>query len=159
MADAFGERRDALVRRRTLPAQRKRDLALALDQVEGGEVGADRLGKRSRVNLLFADEGRLQHLEIAPRQELARLGNIAGIAGELHAVLRGTERSSADTFAGRQERPRQRAGIDADADRASEPAAHVAEVAGLAAVDIFADAAGEHDAVDPAEIEDRIGEA
>ncbi len=39
-----------------------------------------------------------------------------------------------------------------------EPPAHVAEIAGLAAVDVFADAAGEHHAVDPAEIEDRIGE-
>ena len=39
-----------------------------------------------------------------------------------------------------------------------KPAAHVAEIAVLAAVDVFADAAGEHDAVDAAELGDRLGE-
>src|SRR5205814_885694 len=68
-------------------------------------------------------------------------------------------RSGADAFAGRQERPRQRAGVDAGTDGTPEPEAYVAKVAGLAAVDIFSDTAGEHDAVDAAEIEDRIGEA
>ena len=40
----------------------------------------------------------------------------------------------------------------------AEPAPHVAEVARLAAVDVFADAAGEHHAVDASQACDRIGE-
>ena len=40
----------------------------------------------------------------------------------------------------------------------AEPAAHVAEVALLAAIDVFGDAAREHDAVDAAEVGDRIGQ-
>ena len=54
---------------------------------------------------------------------------VAGVAGELHAVFGGAERGGADAFAGRQQRPGQRAGVDALADRLAEPAAHVAEVA------------------------------
>ena len=41
---------------------------------------------------------------------------------------------------------------------AAEPPAHVAEIARFASVDVFGDAAREHDAVDAAEIGDRIGE-
>ena len=40
----------------------------------------------------------------------------------------------------------------------AEAAPHVAEVALLAAVDVFADAAGEHDAVDASQLGDRLGE-
>ena len=46
----------------------------------------------------------------------------------------------------------------APADRRPEAPAHVAEVAALAAVDVLADAAREHHAVDAAEIRDRIGQ-
>src|SRR6266705_2700029 len=38
MPDAFRKGRNTLVRRRTLPAQRQRHIALAFDQVEGGEM-------------------------------------------------------------------------------------------------------------------------
>ena len=95
--------------------------------------------------------GRLQHLQIAARQQRAGIGDGAGVAGKLHAVFRGAERGGADAFAGRQQRPGQGAGVEALAHRVAEPAAHVAEVAVLAAVDVFADAAGKHDAVDAAE--------
>ena len=40
----------------------------------------------------------------------------------------------------------------------AEPPAHVAEITVLAPINIFADAAGEHHAVDGAEIDNRIGE-
>src|SRR5690242_17744683 len=45
VADALGEREDALVGGRPLPAQRKRHFALALDQIERGEMRADRFGE------------------------------------------------------------------------------------------------------------------
>ena len=41
----------------------------------------------------------------AARQQDARRGDVAGIAGELHAVFGGAERGGADAFAGRQHRP------------------------------------------------------
>src|SRR3954469_14789540 len=41
VADAVGERGNALVGRRAEPAQRQRYLALAFDQIEGGEMRAD----------------------------------------------------------------------------------------------------------------------
>ena len=43
-------------------------------------------------------------------------------------------------------------------DGAAEPWPHVAEIARLALIDVFGDAAGKHHAVDAAEIADRIGE-
>ena len=48
--------------------------------------------------------------------------------------------------------------VDALADGAAEPRAHVAEIPVFALIDVFGDAAGEHDAVDAAEIADRIGQ-
>src|SRR5262249_42285380 len=82
------------------------------------------------------------NLQIASRQKLAGLADVAGIAAELHAVFGGSERGGADALAGREQRPWQRTGIDARADRTAETASHVAEVAVLAAIDVFADAAG-----------------
>src|SRR5262249_62210994 len=84
--------------------------------------------------------------------------DVAGIAAELHAVCGGPERGCADALAGREQRPWQHAGIDARADRATEPASHVAEVAILATIDVFADATGKHHPVDVAELGDRIGQ-
>src|SRR5438876_1312176 len=43
MPDSFREGRNALIRRRSLPAQRQRHIALAFNQVEGGEMRLDRL--------------------------------------------------------------------------------------------------------------------
>src|SRR4029077_20422461 len=111
-----------------LPAQRQRHLALAFDQVEGGEMRADCLSEPLRVDHLLALISRLQHLQIAPRQELAGFGDVAGIAAELHAVFGGAERGGADALAGWQQRPRQRAGIEAAPYGAAEAAPHVAEV-------------------------------
>ena len=101
MADALGESQNALVGRRTPPAQRERHLALALDEIEGDEMRADRLGELIRIDTLLADIGRLQNLQIASRQKLAGLADIAGIAAELHAVFGGSERGGADALAGR----------------------------------------------------------
>ena len=111
-------------------------------------MAADRVGERLRVDDLLALKRRLDDLQIAPRQQPARIGDVAGVAAELHAVGRSAQRGGADAFAGRQQRPGQRAGIDAPAYGVAEPASHVAEIARLAPIDEFADAAGEHHAVD-----------
>src|SRR6516165_2582834 len=68
MADALGESQNALVGWRAPPAQRERHLALALDEIEGGEMRADRLGELIRIDTLLADIGRLENLQIASRQ-------------------------------------------------------------------------------------------
>src|SRR5206468_502304 len=72
--------------------------------------------------------------------------------------FRGAERRGADAFAGRQHRPGQGPCVEAPSHRVAEPASHVAKVAGLTAVDVFADAAGEHHAVDAAQVGDRLGQ-
>src|SRR5262249_18569572 len=102
--------------------------------------------------------GRLQNLQVAPWQELTRLGDIAGVAAELHAVLGGPERGGTNAFAGRQQRPRQCVIVDTAADRAPEPPTHIAEIALLAALDLFAPATGKNDPVEMAEIDERIGQ-
>src|SRR5262249_56628307 len=93
--------------------------------------------------------------EIASRQKLAGFGDVAGVAAELHAVFRGPEGGSADAFAGREQRPWQRPGIDPRPNGAAEPAPHVAEIALLATIDVLADPAGKHQPVDAAEGTDR----
>ena len=89
---------------------------------------------------------------------VARRRDVAGIAGKLHAVFGGAERRGADAFAGRQYRPREAPAVDARADGAAEPRSHIAEVAGLALIDVFGDAARKHHAVDAAELVDRVGQ-
>src|SRR5882672_5055274 len=152
------ERGDALVRRRALPAQRERGLGLALDQVESREVGADGASERVGVDALAAGVVRLQHLQVAPRQKRARVGDVDGVAGELHAVLGRAERGGADALARRQQRPGQGTRVELVAQRQPEQPAHIAEVAGLAAVDILTHTAREHHAVDAAQIGKRLGE-
>src|SRR5207245_5441258 len=111
---------NALVGWRTPPAQCERHVALAFDEIEGGEMRSDRLGDLIRIDALLADIGRLQNLQIASRQKLAGLGDVAGITAELHAVFGGPERGCTDALAGREQRPWQRAGIDARTDCAAE---------------------------------------
>ena len=76
----------------------------------------------------------------------------------MHAVFGGPKGGGADAFAGRQQRPWQRAGIDPPPNGAAEPAPHVAEVALLAAIDILADPTGKHQPIDAAEVTDRVGQ-
>src|SRR5215470_8897210 len=158
MPDAFREGRNALIGWRPLPAQCQGDLALAFDQIEGGEVRFDRFGECRGIDDVLALVGGLQHLQIPSWQQLAWLGDVAGIAGELNAVFGSAERGGSDALAGGEQRPGQCTLVDLTPDRLTQPATHVAEIAGLTAIDIFADAAREHDAVDPAELENRIGE-
>ena len=158
-ADALPECEYALVRRRAGPAQRQRDLGIGFRHLERLAVGDDRLGERLGVDL-FADFIRRRHdLKVAARQQLAGGRDIAGVAAQLDAVFGRAERGGANAFARRQERPGQKlAGVHLAADGLAEALAHVAEVLFFAIVDIFGDAAGEHDAAEIAEVEDRIGQ-
>src|SRR5262249_49487665 len=85
--DAVGKSKDAFMGRRALPAERERELTLAIRYVERGEMAADRRGKLFRVDDLLAHIWRLQHLQIAPRQQRGRARDVARVAAELHAVL------------------------------------------------------------------------
>src|ERR1700730_120960 len=158
MADAFGESGHPIITRRASPTQRQGHLALAFDEIKSGEMRTDGLGQYRRIDHLAALISGLQDLQIAPWQQFARLGDVAGIAAELDAVLGCTERGRPNAFAGRQHRPRQRAALNAAMESAAEAAPHIPEVAILAPVDVFADAAGEHEAVDMAKLADRIGQ-
>ena len=100
--DPLREGKDALVGRRAEPAQRQRHLGLAFGQIEGGEMAADGGRKLFGIDDLVANIGRLHHLEIAPRQQRAGIGDGAGVSGKLNAVFRGAERGGADALAGRQ---------------------------------------------------------
>ena len=142
-----------------MPVQRSASaISRSVSTVERRHVAADRGGELFRIDRLLADKRRQQHLQVAARQQHAGRRDVAGIAGELHAVFGSAERGGADAFARRQHRPWKRALRDALADGAAEPRAHVAEIALLALIDVFGDAAGKHDAVDAAEIGDRIGQ-
>ena len=119
---------------------------------------ADRLRERSGSTVSLGNERRLHDLQIAARQQRAGIGNGAGVAGKLHAVFGGAERGGANAFAGRQQRPWERAvsmraGSRGRACRPRSPKSRSSR-----SIDIFADAAGEHHAVDAAEVGDRVGE-
>src|SRR6266545_4004523 len=101
----------------------------------------DRLSECGGIDDVRALVGRLQHLQIPSRQQLAWLRDVARIAGELDAVFGGAQRSCSDALASSKQRPWQRALVDLAPDGLAEPQTHVTEIAGLAAVDIFADAA------------------
>ena len=131
-----------------LPAEGERDLAGALGQIEGFEMLSDCMGERIRVDVVGAGEIRLQDLEVALRQERLRVGDVDGVAAELDGIFRRAEGGGADAFAGREQRPGQGAAVELLAQRFSEQAAEVAEIARLAAVDELGDAAREHHAAE-----------
>src|SRR5262245_45501644 len=146
------------MRGRAAPAQRERYLTGTFLQIEIGEVAAYGAGKLRRNDLLAAFVGWLQHLQVLARQQVAGARDVDGVAGELHAVLGCSDRGGADTLPGRQQRPRQRAFIEAARDGRAQQLSHVAELAGFPAVDVLADAARDHDAVDASEVLDRVGQ-
>src|SRR5262249_6574244 len=90
--DALGEGGEPRIRRWTAPTYRERKVAVGALKVERSDVITDRAGKFVRIDPLGTDNRRQQHLEIAARQYLARRGNVAGIAGKLHAVFGSAER-------------------------------------------------------------------
>ena len=144
--DALGEGGEAIVG--GMPGQRKASAtSRSSADVEGDEMGADRPGELSG-SMSSRCERRLQHLQIAPRQQHAGRRDVARVAGELHAVFRGAERGGADAFARRQQRPGQRARSDASRGWRG-PAAPMSPKSRVSrSVDVFGDAAGKHDAVD-----------
>ena len=120
-------------------------------------MGADRGGERVRIDHVVADELRLQHLQIAARQQRAGRRDVARVAVSC------TLYSEAPSAVARMHSPAGSSG------HGSAPASRRARMAAprrrpmspksrvLAAVHVFADAAREHDAVDTAEIGNRIG--
>src|SRR5581483_11100981 len=155
LRDSPCERGDAFIRGRSLPAESERNFVLAFRQVEGSEVVLN--GARKLVRIYFAGQavGRLEDLQVFARQQRSRIGNIKRVAAQLHAVFRRAERRGAYAFAGRQERPGQRALLYLRAQRGAEQPAEIAEIALLAPVDELGDAAREHHAVDAVHVERR----
>src|SRR6185437_3718938 len=78
--DRARERRDALVRGCAAPAEGKREFRLALLDVEVLEMLANRAAELVRFDLPFESNGRLQHLKVLARQELARLRHVHRVA-------------------------------------------------------------------------------
>ena len=156
--DALRQREDATEFRRALPVEGQRDVDGRVLHLEGLAVRDDRLAQRLRVDLVAEFIQRLQYLQIPPRQEHAGIGDVARVAGKLDGVFRGAERGGADALARRQQRPREASRRDLAGDGRTKAFAEIAEVALLAGVDIFGDAAGKHHAAEIAEIEDGIGE-
>src|SRR5690242_16729027 len=84
LAYATRESRYAFERWLAAPAQRQRDLRLPLLEVEFLEMPVDRGGQLLRVHFTMEMRPRLQHLQVAPGQQLAGGGYVYGVAGELH---------------------------------------------------------------------------
>src|SRR5581483_704531 len=120
------------------------------------KVRANRLREVSRRNIPGKIEIGLQDLEIAARQELAGVADVAGVARELHAVLGGAERRRADAFAGRKKGPRQLPNPCSDA--GTEALSQVREVPGLSFTNVFGHAAREHHSGDAFQARQGLGE-
>src|SRR6266581_7297768 len=147
-ADARRERRDALIRRRPLPAERERRVAFAFGEVEGPEVFPNRPGELFCIDLAVASIRRLQHLQVSPGQQFSRGGHVDGIAAQLNAVLRRPQRRSPNAFSGGKQRPGQGTGIDFSSQSEAEQPPHIAKIPLFAPVEILGDTPGKHDAVD-----------
>ena len=146
-----GESGDALDRTAARPAQRQRDLAVGVAEIEGREMAADRGSEPVRVDDLAAFEGRLDDLQIAPRQQRARsrkcswyCRRAARCIRRRRAPWRGCIRRPAAAA-----RARRRASIRVARWR-GRAAGPCRRSRAPRAVDIFGDAAGEHHAVDAA---------
>src|SRR5687767_3883820 len=104
----------------------------------------DRCSHDCGVDVFLQLQPGFDHLEILARKELARTRDVDRVARELNAVFRSSQRGGTDALARREQFERKRAAIQTLANRKTEAASQVAEVALLAAVDVFADAAGDH---------------
>ena len=156
--DAARERGKAPVGGRALPAERERHFRLALLQVECLEVAADRLRHARRVDIAGQRNVGLQDLQVLARQERGGIRDVDRVAGELHAVFGRADGGRADALARGQQHIGKLSGIDALPHREPEALAEVAEVARLAAIDVFGDAPREHHARDSLDGLERIGE-
>src|SRR5262249_49225489 len=119
---------------------------------------ADRARELVHVDPVRAVVGRLQHLEIPAWQQDARVGDIDGVARELHAVLRCAQRGRAYALAGWEEWPGQGGAVGLAAQREGEEASHVAEIARLPLIQVFGDAPRKHDAGYALQIRKGIGQ-
>ena len=117
-----------------------------------------RLRHLGRVNGATQNQWQGYNLQVLARQKYTRFGYEGRVAAELHAVFGGTEHGGAQALAGRQQRPGQHTLVKPGADRFSEQLSQIAEVARLAAIDVLADAAREHDAAKFFQRRQRVGQ-
>ena len=156
--DTQRESGDSLIGRNSFPAQGERRLAFALDEIESLEVFADRIRKLLGIDVLLADVGRLQHLQVFPGQERPRTRDVDRVAAQLDAVLGGSEGRGADALAGRQQRPGQGAGVHLSSQCAAQQEPQVSEFARLPLIDVFSHTAGKHHSVDPFHLRKRLSQ-
>ena len=149
---------DPGVGRRAAPAQRDGVVLVAFDQVVSQERSLERRSHLGAIDRVRQRQGQRHHLQVLARQQHPGLGNEGGVSTQLHAVLGRSQHRGADALARLQQRPRQRPRIQPVADRLAEQLAEVTEIARLAAVDVLADAARKHDAVEPTERRQRVGQ-
>lgn len=102
----------------------------------------DGRGYRARVDLVAKLVVRSQHLQVAPRKQAVRVGDIAGVTAELHAELRRSQYGRPDALAGGQQGERERTVGQSAADRRAHTAPEVPEVSVLAFVHILGHPAG-----------------
>src|SRR4051794_22791785 len=131
---------DPLKRRVALPLEDERDIALALLEVEAGEMIVNRRCKRIGLDIAGEVRVRPKYLQVTERKQLFRIRREDRVAADLDAVLRGAHHGRADAFAGGKYGPGKGAVRRALAQRAAQRLTHVAERLGFLAVDVFADA-------------------
>ena len=141
VGNALREGADAGIFRRAGPLKGQRHIGVGCVKIEGGEMGGDGVGQRGGIDDLIHLKVRLEHLQVAARQDLARRRDAACIAAELHAVFRSAQSGGADAFAGRQQRCIEGAGLGPLAQRRAKAPAKIGKVAAFAFIDIFGDAA------------------
>ena len=156
--DALGKGEKPLVRRHAGPAQRQRDLAFAFLRRRTPRCGCG-LPRRAFPNRW---PRRIRTAAAAPEDcGAATACRATRYSWYCRRAARCIRRRRA-RWRGCIRRPagpaRESAALDARADGAAESRAHVAEITIFALINVFGDAAGEHDAVDAAEIGDRIGQ-
>ena len=152
------ERRKTTVSGRTAPAEREREFRVAFDDIEAAKVvpngGCDRRG----IDHVVQRHGRLDDPQIPARQEHPWTRDVDRVSRQLHAVLRGADRRGADALARREQRKRETPCHQTLANRTSEAAAQVTEIAFFAPVNVLAHAAREHHALDTRCRAERVGQ-
>ncbi len=117
-----------------------RDRARAVAEIEPLERRFDRGGDGGGIDVVAERQVRRDHRHVAQRQRIERRDEDRR-AGDLHRILRGADHGGADARVGpRQLQPARR---EPRAQFGGELRPEIAERLGLAAVDIFRDAAGE----------------
>ena len=145
----LGQRADALIGRRPRPGHRQGQRLQRIAQVERRHMPLDRRGHiRRHHHFVTQIDIRMDHRHAAARQQRRVGGDEDRIAAQLHAVLGSPQHGGANAFARRQQALGKAPIVQPGQQRPAKRTAKVVEVARLAPIDIFADAACEHHPVD-----------